>query len=273
MEMFITEKKLLSGEFDKLKARLVAGGHKQDRSLYNDDSTSSPTVALTSVLAHAAVAAHTGQYIMTLDHKSAYLNAEMKGPRVEMLLTADIVDVLCLMDSSYIQYKRYNATMMVVLRKALYGCVQSAMLWYREIRSTLEAIGYSVYPYDICVFNENENNVRGTILLYVDDLFMTSNVECEVKAVSQALKNKYGGITYNLGLQHDYFGIHWDFSISGEVTLSMDGYIKNILSKYNITKFAKTPATDQLFQYNSDCKLLSKSKQAEFHSMVMELHY
>ena len=47
----------------------------------------------------------------------------------------------------------------------------------------------------ICVFNKNENNVRGTILLYVDDLFITSNVECEVKAVSQALKNKYGGVT------------------------------------------------------------------------------
>ena len=44
-KMFITEKKLPSGEFDKLKARLVAGGHKQDRSLYTDESTSSPTVA------------------------------------------------------------------------------------------------------------------------------------------------------------------------------------------------------------------------------------
>ena len=230
-------------------------------------------MALTLVLAHAAVAAHTGQYIMTLDHKSAYLNAEMKGPRVEMLLTADIVDVLCLMDSSYIQYKRYNGTMMVVLRKALYGCVQSAMLWYREIRSTLEAIGYSVNPYDICVFNKNVKDVRGTILLYVDDLFITSNVECEVKAVSQALKNKYGGVTINLGLQHDYLGIHLDFSVYGEVTLSMDGYIKNILSKYDVTKFAKTPATDQLFQHNSECKLLNKSKQAEFHSLVMELHY
>ena len=65
--------------------------------------------------------------------------------------------------------------MIVVFRKALYGCVQSAMLWYREIRSTLEAIGYSVNPYDICVFNKNENSVRGTILLYVDDLFITSS--------------------------------------------------------------------------------------------------
>ena len=109
--MFITEKKLPSGQFDKLKARLVAGGHKQDRSLYNDEATSSPTVALTSVLAHASYAAHTGQFIMTLDHKSAYLNAEMKGPRVEMLLTADIVNILCSMDETYAQYKRYNGTL------------------------------------------------------------------------------------------------------------------------------------------------------------------
>lgn len=109
--MFITEKKLPSGEFDKLKARLVAGGHKQDRSLYNDESTSSPTVALTSVLAHASIAAHTGQFIMTLDHKSAYLNATMSGPRVEMNLSSDVVDILCTMDESYAQYRKYNGTM------------------------------------------------------------------------------------------------------------------------------------------------------------------
>ena len=78
--------------------------------------------------------------------------------------------------------------------------------------------------------------------------------------------------TYILG-QGTHLGMHWDFSIYGEVTLCMDGYMKNIFSKYNITKFAKRPATDQLFQYNLDCKLLSISKQAEFHSLVLELHY
>jgi hypothetical protein len=58
-------------------------------------------VALTSVLAHASIAAHNGQFTMTLDHKSAYLNATMSGPRVGMNLTSDVVDILPSMDDSY----------------------------------------------------------------------------------------------------------------------------------------------------------------------------
>ena len=33
--------------------------------------------------------------------------------------------------------------------KALYGCVESAVLWYKKLRSTLEADGYEVNLYDL----------------------------------------------------------------------------------------------------------------------------
>ena len=42
---FMKEKTLADGSFDKLKARLVAGGHQQDRSIYTKEETASPTVA------------------------------------------------------------------------------------------------------------------------------------------------------------------------------------------------------------------------------------
>ena len=47
-KMILTPKKLPNGKIDRMKARLVAGGHRQDRSLYKDQDTSSPTVALSS---------------------------------------------------------------------------------------------------------------------------------------------------------------------------------------------------------------------------------
>ena len=58
------------------------------------------------------------------------LNATMSGPRIEMKLTSDVVDILCTMDESYAQYRKLNGAMTVVLRKALYGSLQSAVLWY-----------------------------------------------------------------------------------------------------------------------------------------------
>ena len=97
-KMFLTPKKLPNGDIDKIKGRIVAGGHRQDRSLFNDNDISSPTVALTSVLAMAAVAAREGHYVMTLDHKAAYLNATMVGPRVDMLLTPEVAEILCQID-------------------------------------------------------------------------------------------------------------------------------------------------------------------------------
>jgi hypothetical protein len=55
--MFLKEKFAASGEFEKLKARLVAGGDQQDKGLYEDLYLSSPTASTTSVLAIAAIAA------------------------------------------------------------------------------------------------------------------------------------------------------------------------------------------------------------------------
>ena len=53
--MFLKDKYTADGKFDKLKSRLVAGGHLQDKSIY--DNGSSPTVSTTSVFIVAAIAA------------------------------------------------------------------------------------------------------------------------------------------------------------------------------------------------------------------------
>ena len=53
--MFLKDKYTADGKFDKLKSRLVAGGHLQDRNIY--DNGSSPTVSTTSVFIVATIAA------------------------------------------------------------------------------------------------------------------------------------------------------------------------------------------------------------------------
>ena len=122
--------------------------------------------------------------------------------------------------------------------------------------------------------------VQGTYgLLYsvvynnVDDLFMTSDSKDVLTTIAEALKLKYGAVTSHTGLQHDFLGINWDFSISGEVSLSMKGYLKDIMRKYNVIKKSKTPASDKLFTTDTNSPLLSNMKRQEFHSTVMTLHY
>lgn len=129
--MFLTSKKLPSGALDKIKARLVAGGHRQDRSLYSDQETSSPTVSLTAVFAQAAIAAHRGEFVLTLDHKAAYLNATIKGPEVKMILTKEASKILCEVCEDYKAYRRNNGTITVQLQKALYGVRGSQYRTYK----------------------------------------------------------------------------------------------------------------------------------------------
>ena len=52
-KVFMKDKYLASGAFDRYKARLVAGGHQQDKSLYDD--LNSPTIATSHILTIAAL--------------------------------------------------------------------------------------------------------------------------------------------------------------------------------------------------------------------------
>ena len=76
--MFIKERFKPDGLFDKHKATLVAGGHQQDRKVYSDNKTSSPTVSTSAVFMVAAIAAKEKRDVATVDFTGAHLNADMK---------------------------------------------------------------------------------------------------------------------------------------------------------------------------------------------------
>ena len=272
-KLFLTPKMTPTGEFKLLKGRIVGGGHRQDASLFADNEVSSPTVSLTSVLLGAAVAAYQDRHILTLDHTAAYLNASMKGPEVIMLLTPDVTTLLIDIDESNRKYVRADGKIAVKLKKALYGCLQSAMLWYNELSSTLESMGFQKNPYDVCSLRRVTGINECTILIYVDDLLITSTDKDTLSEVASRLKDKYGGITTKEGRVHDYLGIRWDFSTSKQVTLSMDGYVRELLTKFSHNKQFKTPAGHNLYDTDEHSAALGRDKREAFHSCVMTLHY
>ena len=60
--------------------------------------------------------------------------------------------------------------MYVKLRKALYGTLQAAMLFWQDLTRTLTDWGFIVNPYDRCVANKMVNGSQCTVLWHVDDL-------------------------------------------------------------------------------------------------------
>ena len=191
--MFLKEKFLSNGDFEKLKARLVAGGHQQDKTAYGD--ISSPTVATSSAFMIASLAALEKRHVVTVDIAGAYLNADMTGDEVLMKLDSTMTAILIKIRPEYKQYLTEQGTMVVRLDKALYGCVESAKLWYDDISRTLTELGFVRNPVDLCVFNKGTSGDQCTICMHVDDLKITC---CNANVIEQNMPR----ITQQLGIIH-----------------------------------------------------------------------
>jgi ABC-type Zn uptake system ZnuABC Zn-binding protein ZnuA len=73
--MFMKEKYRPDGTFDKMKARLVAGGNEQDLEMIVD--VSSPTMSLSALLKVIALAKKEEREVASTDVPGAYPNAVM----------------------------------------------------------------------------------------------------------------------------------------------------------------------------------------------------
>jgi hypothetical protein len=267
--MFLKEKYATNGDFIKLKARLVAGGHMQLKDLYDD--LSSPTTALQSIYMIAAIAARECRKVVTVDIAGANLNADIEGEEVHMFLDELSTAILLKIEPRYKKFVEPNGTCIVKLRKALYGLVQSALLWYKHISSTLEKIGFVKNPSDPCVFNL-AGNAQCTVVLYVDDLMITCKDQSILDIVVKHLRDVYKEITVHTGEKHDYLGASFDFSDKGKVMITMKKYIDDLIEAYGITKTAKSPAGNDILNV-SEGTLLDKEGQEVFHSAIAKLLY
>ena len=99
--MFLKDKYLASGAFEKFKARLVAGGDQQDRTMYED--LSAPTAATANVFAMAALAARERRTVATVDIGGAYLNASMVES-VHMRLDKVMTEILVKINPKFTEF-------------------------------------------------------------------------------------------------------------------------------------------------------------------------
>jgi hypothetical protein len=268
--MFLKEKFLSTGEFDKLKARLVAGGDMQDKTLY--ENISSPTISLSSVFIITAIASFEKRIVVTADIAGAYLNAKMSTQEVLMRLDPFIASIVVKLKPDYGKFICTNGSMIVKLNRALYGCIQSAKLWNDHITNTLVKAGFKQNNLDTCVFNKEKDGIQVTVGIYVDDIMVTCSNQSMIDETLDLLKQTYQTVTVHEGKVHSYLGMTFDFSTEGKVKITMDGYIQELLKTYAITDTAATPATQHLFNIRDSPKL-DTEKSEEFHSIVAKLLY
>ena len=275
-KLFLKEKYTATGEFDKLKARLVAGGHRQDRDVF--DNISSSTVSTSSVMMVAAIAAMEKRSVAVVDFPGAYLNSVLPDdhPPVYMKLNKDLARYATIINPNYKTYIREDGSLVVKLKKALYGCVQSAKVWYDTLTGKLSELGYTKNKADECVFNKvDHSGNQVTIVVHVDDILITATGDHSLDVELQLLEGKFGELTIDKGPVVNYLGMTMDFrGNNGKVKVTMKGFIDEFLNDMDgiIDGVSDVPAAKNLFDPGST-STISKDRGEFYHSTVAKLLY
>jgi Reverse transcriptase (RNA-dependent DNA polymerase) len=271
--MFLKAKYLPDGTFDKLKARLVAGGDQEDKTLY--DELSSATVSTSSVFTLASIAAYEKRSVAVVDIAGAFLNASMEQSiPVHMRLDRTMFDFLITFDPTYRTFQDERGGLTVRLVKALYGCVESFSLWYENLRVTMVDLGYKTNEMDICMFNRKDSNgVQCTAAVHVDDLLIMSTNTSMIEELTSGLKKRYGEISLKHGPVVNYLGMVLDFSHTGEARVTMGGYIDDMVKNSGVLGTARTPSTDGLFEVRDTALPVPEAVRVWFHSLIASILY
>ncbi len=159
----------------------------------------------------------------------------------------------------YLVNKKGKKVLYLCLQKALYGMIQSALLFYQKLVSELKSKGFVVNQYDPCIANKIVDGHQLTLRWHVDD-YMISHVDMSaIDDFLRELKVIYGdSLAESTGKQHNYSGMIFNFSSKNEVQINMNLYISKIIkeSPEEIIGKSATRAGDHLFKIREDgCKL------------------
>ena len=204
---FIKEKRC-----GKIKGRSCANGSQQKKYLKEDESYSSPTCQLESHTSTLVIDAYEKRDVAIFDIPGAYLHAETpKDKKMIMIFRNEAVDILCQENPEFQQYAKVvkgKKVLYVEILQAIYGCIESALLWYDYYVDVLEKEGFVINPYDRCVANKMINGKQCTIVWYVDDNKISHEDPKVVNQVLKKMKKYFVNITVTRVKKHKFLGIN-----------------------------------------------------------------
>ena len=136
-----------------------------------------------------------------------------RGTLVEIIVAA----VLELYRQFY-SYETVKAVLYVRPQKALYGFLKSTLLVYEKLVQDIEAYGFRINPFKTSVANKMVAGKQLTVF--------------KVKKMIQRIELEYGDIQGSRGKRQDYLVMLQDYSILGEVHISMEEYLRGVIGDF-----------------------------------------
>ena len=213
----------------------MAGGNKQ-RDYISKEDASSPTVSTESVLLSCIIDAEEKRDVAVIDIPNAFVQTRVEDEKDMAIikLRGVLVDILVALAPDV--YKSYTSTdkkgsiqLLVQCQNALYGTMVASLLYYRKFTKSLTGIGFELNPYDPCVANKMIDGKQMTICFHVDDCKLSHRKSRVMDDMIQWLRQEYESIfkdgsrkmTVSRGKVHKYLGMTLDYTVSGQVKITM----------------------------------------------------
>ncbi|TID16750.1 hypothetical protein CANINC_004107, partial [Pichia inconspicua] len=155
------------------------------------------------------------------------------------------------------------------LKKSIYGLKQAPLCWNLKINQVLIDLGFNRSMAEFGVYSKVVEGKAVLVALYVDDLLIISNDSSNIKDVKFALSSHFQ--MKDLGLVSTFLGMQVKQE-SGRVTVSLERYLRNFLSDFNMGDC--NSVTTPLVAGSSlvpDGTLLSSEEASRYRTMVGKL--
>jgi hypothetical protein len=207
--------------------------------------------------------------------------------KIRGILVGILVEIAQDVYKSYVSKdKKGVKQLMVQCQNALYSTMVASLLYYRKFAKSLTDIDFVINPYDPYVANKKIQGEQMTICFHVDDFKLSHRKTKVMDSMIEYLRQEYeiifedgsGAMTVSRGKIHKYLGMTLDYTVRGQVKITMFDYVDEILTAFDKveqkgggTKTSAAP--DSLFKVDENCEKLKQDKDVEFHNLVAKTVY
>ena len=267
----------------KCKGRTCADGSSQ-RNYVPRDEASSPTLSLEALMAILLINAYEERDTAIFDVPGAYLHAKLPDSKFTILkIVGQFADIMCTVNPEYqedVRFENGKKVLYVRILAALYGMIESALLWYTLYTEVLHKEGFELNPYDRCVANKTINGKQCTIGWYVDDNIISHVETSVVTNIIAKIEGYFPGLVVERGKDLNFLGMEINFIGKGKMKLGLVQYICGMIEELeealipyneNLDRDYPHPAAKWLFTVKTETETLAEAKADIFRKFIAKL--
>jgi hypothetical protein len=212
---------------ERFKARLMAKGFTQREGI---DYTEifSPVSCKDSLRIIMTLVAHYDLELHQMDVKTSFINGDL----LENVYMAQPKGLA-------IKGKEHMGCHM---RKSIYGLKQASRQWYLKFDETIRSFDFKENEEDSCIYAKFRNRKFIFLILYVDDILLTSNDVSLLLETKRFLSSNFD--MKDLGEASLFLGIEIHRNRrNGVLELSQKTYLEKVLKKFSMHACNPTPAS------------------------------